>query len=480
MAISEEEEFEFRLRMEREQAAQAPVAPRVTVDPSKGMPSETLTNLAGLAAGGEKGLTANWADELLAAPGIARLAGLEGKTYADRVREARGLIGGAARAAPKSAFAGELAGGAVPFAGALAATGGSLPLAGALYGTAAGAGEGETLEDRLRGGAVGGGAGLITGAAAEPAGALLGRGATFAGEKLRRLGGDIGLRRLGVRGLDVLGSESERAVAGRTAMEQGLVPMFGSTKGGAERAVAAKEAAGQRVGDILNIAERTGAGKVDPVALWSDFISRREASKLAGSPAATAEFERIAKEIMAKAPGGQPMTVGEAQNLKEILSKMGYSELTGTEKMGRALSREARASVNAALEGAVAKSTHPSAAGYRAAKELYDPLMEIASQAPEKAQRVAERGIKQYIPTLHEPIPAGAMDIGEQAFAKPIYQAGKAVGAVGRLQGTRYGSMLSEAATRSGPAGIAVTNHMLMQTDPEYRKLMLAEGQEQQ
>ncbi len=472
---------------------------------------EKVSQLESGLRGGVQGLTMDFGDEITG--GLESAAGSLGlvpdKTYKQARDEARAAYKKAQQDNPGTYLGGQVGGSlatlAIPGLNAakgakLLTTVGKSALQGGLTGL--GSSESEDVTDMAKDTAAGAGIGGAFGAA----GGLLGNAVSGAVPKTKKALDEmaewLAARSLGAeRGtIKRLGADKVRE-AGRYALDKGIISPLASADdliARNEASLAASGSGGRAVRDAIDEAGLSTfnplktATKVDEEVgnFWRSPINRGQ----------TNQHENTLEAILMR--GEKDIPLSEAQTLKEELGKVANWKntlnVTDKERMARDAYRVVASGIDDAVESGATKLDNPDLLNtLKEANKTYSTGKTAEQLLENKFAR--EQGNKLFGLT-DSIVGAGSLGYGgatdDWGTAGAIMAAkklggkyGTQVGAVGldklaKLVSVapqslgKYGDILQRAMARGG-SSLAITHHMLMNKDPEYRQLLNEQSRDQ-
>jgi ElaB/YqjD/DUF883 family membrane-anchored ribosome-binding protein len=416
---------------------------------------EPISQTESFARGAGQGATLGWGDEGAAAildmlpdpKGYNRAERHGGNTRQVGLDQMRADNRAAEEANPWTYGAGSVAG-TVPLA---AATGGQMPaVQGAVARGALGAAEGGALGavvgagmategNRIEGAKVGGAVGAGAGAALPVAGAALAAGARKVAPALKGVadraraaatgayGGQLKklARDKGADAVEEFGADVERL-----GLHEGGGPLPQSWETYAQNAAQAKQTAGQRIGELSELADRGGV-RVNLGEIADDLMD--EAVSLSKIPDAAAHSQ--ADELMARAANfeGRGVPYGEAHGLRRFLDDLAYNAEQALQSQTAERARAVATKLRGKMDEAIKQADPALRDAMREANQTYS----TASRASHYAEgRIAQEAGNQAIS-----LPSMTAAAGGFAGAGPVGAVGGAVG--GQLMKTRGASAIA-------------------------------------
>lgn len=483
-------------------------------------PPEKVSQLESGLRGAAQGASLGFADELTGGLEAAKdwitndPSGFM-ENYKKHRDESRVNYKAAEAANPKTYLGGQL-GGSVPtlFVPGLGAAEAGTGLAsiigrGALQGGAMGLGasEGENASDLARDTAIGATVGGATGAVGEE---VLGPVISGVGNLAESFGNKLGntAERLAARGIGAerntikkLGDEKVRE-AGRFALDNGVVTAGASTEDMIARNEAIRKEAGTQMENVYNKIDESGALNFNPLDaavkvedkvgdFWRSPINRGE----------TKQLENTLESILVRGRGADKnISLSEAQTLKQELGKVAnwQNKLTITDK--EKMARDAYGVVSDSIDEAVNKGADQ--VGVSGLKDALSEAKNYYSKTKTSGELLENKLAREHgnrLLSLSDSAVAG----GALAANPLSWTAAAALGAkkVGERYGVNTSAVLADklsdvvskapqalgkfarplqAAASRGGSSLGATHFILMQTNPEYRKLMLESGEDKE
>ena len=422
-----------------------------------------------------------------------------GELYKEHRNAARAKYKEAAETNPKSYLGGmaiPIGAMAIPKAIPVLGTGASGVL-GAIEG--AGASEEEDPKGIAKDAALMGTVSAGTAGLARLAGPAISRGVKAIGEKASSAAEHLAARTMGAeRGtIKKLGADTVKDI-GRYGLDQKIVTPLASAEEMANRNAVVQQLSGKRMGDVYSKIDEAGASKFNPMDV-AEQVSN-ELSPRYRTPINKSEWGQLDATLESiQSRGGNPIPLGEAQELKQEIGSVAYPR--GRRAMEPSPKQQMAMDAYKIINQAIDKATEEGAQTVGSA-ELSKELAQAKSlygksKGAEKLleNRVAREQGNKMIGLTDSIAAAGGMGAGAMGGAessaltaagviaakKAAEKFGPATAAVTLdkisqlLQAApdklgKYGPILQKAALR-GEASLNTTHQMLLK-DPDYQKLL--------
>ena len=461
-------------------------------EPTKPLPKTTQleSGLRGLAQGASMGFV----DELTG--GLESAAGSLGlvpdKTYEQARDESRANYLRAQTDNPLTYGAGQVGGGLATLAipglnvakgASLARTAGTAALQGGLTGL--GSSEKDDLKgmawDAAKGGALGGALGYAGGKLASE----LSSATPKVADALTKKAEDLAVKATGATGVQ---SAKFADDAGRQLLDRGLVRFGDTAKKVAERTQTAMDEAGESIGRSLKDLEAKGVtASVDDV-VYAIENKIADLKRFPGNDRLINQLQNEADNLVARGQSELPIGVAE-QAKRNFQRQVNWNS--------PAFEQDAATTVSRAFKDEVEKKALAASPElgkeFKESKDLFSLLSPINVAAEKRAKTLNQSpfgGLLDMASTAAGGAvggpPAALAAAPVRAFASKRLASSGAVSLdkLGEILKAapenfgRYGRVLQNAATR-GATSLGATNFVLMNTDPEYRKMLLEMSKEQ-